>query len=136
MKPNIMMEKAVKKVLKGNSEFDSMSNAALLQILSTGHANARQLALSALARRMHESDELREVVFKAIENSYNVQAVVMSTFTVSMIGAIAVLENGDAEDYKRLKQSISFMPEIQRTDLFDYLRLATDFDYEHVMKTA
>jgi hypothetical protein len=131
-----MLGKANKKVLKGNAEFDAMPDAALLQIASTGQANARQLAISALVRRMHQSDELREAVFQALEDERNVQAVVMNTFTVSMVVAIAVLEAGDEQAYQRLKQSLSVLSASQRTDLFDYLRMATGFDYEKSLEAV
>jgi hypothetical protein len=131
-----MLGKANKKVLKGNAEFDAMPDAAVLQIASTGQANARQLAISALVRRMHQSNELREAVFQAIEDERNVQAVVMNTFTVSMVVAIAVLEAGDEQAYQRLKQSLSVLSASQRTDLFDYLRMATGFDYEKSLEAV
>ena len=119
-----------KKVLRVNPEFGEMTEEALLRNLHHGTANARQLAVTALAARLPQAPYLAAAILAAIEEAENQRLVVMGTFTVAMIGAIALLENAGPTEYPRVKQAINKLPTTQRVDLFDYLKFAANADYE------
>lgn len=125
-----------RKVLRINPDFGQMDEAVLLKNLREGAPNARQMALTALAERLPQASYLADTIFEAIEKTENQQAIVMGAFTVSMVGAMAMLESGDTATYARLKQIIYRLPVVQRTDLFDYLKLAAKFDYETLLNAA
>ena len=119
-----------KKALKVNPDFSQLSEETLLKTMQEGTANARQLAATALAARLPTKPSLMDAILALIQRPDNQQAVVMGVFTVSMIGVMALLENGDAASYSRLKPVISALPAVQRTDVVDYLQLATQINYE------
>lgn len=125
-----------KKILRVNPEFGQMTEDLLLHNLRQGSANARQLALTALVARLPQAPYLADSILNAIEAPENQQLVVMGTFTVAMIGAMALLENMKGIDQSTLKQAVNKLPATQRADLFDYLKFAANVDYESLLQQA
>jgi len=128
------MNSSSKKILRVNPEFGQMTEELLLRNAREGSANARQLALTALAARLPQASYLITEILAAIAEPENQKLVVMGTFTVAMIGAMSLLENMEAVEQSNLKQAINELPPTQRTDMFDYFKFAASVDYESLLQ--
>lgn len=111
-------------------EAEALTTGQLLASLHHKSHHLRGRAAAELSRRYHESQAIFTDLLQAVVSPDNRTARVLGITTVSWIAAIAILENGNAEQLQQVSKILRGWDVTEREDLRYYLRhtgLTLDF---------
>jgi len=109
-------------ILSFDKEYDELSTAQLLKLLSSESKLSKGRALAALARRTKEDESLVNETVAAISDPANKETRIMGTISVSHIGVACLLDFGSSKTKELIKHLLKQWPEPDRSDLLWFLK--------------
>ena len=109
------------KIFKPDPIYDNLNDSDLVNGLMTESPFIRSNFLIALSRRCYKK-KILEVIKEAIMDTNNVRERVMGVITVSMVGIIGIIENGDDQAKCLAIELINQLPEVQKEDLLRFFK--------------
>ncbi|GAB2782194.1 hypothetical protein HNQ93_002134 [Hymenobacter luteus] len=103
-------------------EAEALSTDQLISNLHHFSHHYRGRAVTALGKRLKESETVFDKILETINNPINRNSRVLGLTTVSWLGAIAVFENGNKEQIEQINSILKNWEKTEKEDLKYFLR--------------